>query len=151
MARRFLLLALVTLTACATSMTPSANTRDEIVAYVDRAAELVRTRGAVCDTLVAAPWTAGEWYVFVFDSGGRTLCHPIAAQIGVPASELVDRGGKRFGEELLRVAAAGGGWVEYMWPRPGETAPVAKSAYVREVTGPDGRRYVIGSGGYPER
>jgi signal transduction histidine kinase len=146
----FFTAALILTLGCATAHTPRENTREAIVAYVDQAAELIRTSGPACDTLAGPAWFAGDWYVFVFDSEGKTVCHPARpAMVGTPAADLVDSNGKRFGEEMLRVATAGGGWVEYMWPRPGGTTPEAKSAYVRAATGPDGQRYVVGSGGYP--
>jgi signal transduction histidine kinase len=138
---------------CSVSMIPRANTREEVVAYVDRAAELVAADGAnACNALRRRTWFSGEWYVFVLDANGRTTCHPARPEmVGTMAAELVDARGKRFGEEFVRVAGGGGGWVDYLWARPGETATVEKSAYVRQVTGPDGKTYIIGSGGYEQR
>jgi len=149
---RFRFLPLLLLVACASSITPKSNSREEIVAYVNRAADLVRARGAACATLATPEWYSGDWYIFVFDGEGRTVCHPAKPEmVGTPAADLVDPNGKRFGDEFLRVASAGGGWVEYAWPRPGETASAAKSAYVRQVTSADGKTYVVGSGGYEPR
>ena len=45
-------------------------------------------------------------------------------------------------------SAMGHGWVNYVWPRPGQTTPSPKSTYVVRVIGPDGKRYIVGSGGY---
>lgn len=131
--------------------TPRAATHDAVVAYVDRAAALVAKSGASCDTFSAPAWFSGEWYIFVFDADRNAACHPAQpAMVGKSASEIVDPNGKRIGD--LMMAAAGGaegkGWVDYVWPRPGESKPVAKSAYVVSVTGPDGKKYVVGSGGY---
>jgi signal transduction histidine kinase len=145
-------LLLILLIACSSTMTPRANTREEVVAYVDRAAELVAADGArACDALQRRAWFSGDWYVFILDADGRTACHPARPEmVGTMASELVDASGKRFGEEFVRVAGGGAGWVDYLWARPGETATDRKSAYVRQVNGPDGKTYIIGSGGYEE-
>ena len=148
--RRLLIPALILLSACATSMTPRANSRPEVVAYVDRAAAAVSAGGIdVCDGFKGRRWFSDHWYIFMFDANGRTVCHPARPeQIGAMAADLVDSNGKRFGDEMMRVAAAGGGWVDYMFPRPGQNAPERKSAYVKQVKAPDGKTYVVGSGGY---
>ncbi|HEY5611824.1 MAG TPA: cache domain-containing protein, partial [Thermoanaerobaculia bacterium] len=118
------------------------------VAYVNRAADVVSQRGADCPTFEESGWFAGDWYIFVLEPNGKTVCHPARPDmVGTMASDVVDPNGKRIGEEFMRAPAAGG-WVEYVWARPGQTTPVAKSAYVRQVTAPDGKTYVVGSGGY---
>ena len=68
--------------------------------------------------------------------------------VGKSASEIVDPNGKRIGDLMIAAAtgAEGHGWIDYVWPRPGESKPVAKSAYVIAVTGPDGKKYVVGVG-----
>jgi len=131
--------------------TPRAATREAVVAYVDRAAALVAKSGPSCDAFSAPAWFSGEWYVFVLGPDGTTLCHPAQpANVGRNTSDIVDANGKRHGDLMMAAAtgAEGKGWVDYVWPRPGESKPVAKSAYVVSVTGPDGKKYVVGSGGY---
>jgi hypothetical protein len=50
------------------------------------------------------------------------------------------------------IAAKGSGhgkaWVEYLWTPPGKTAEELKSTYVMGVTGPDGKHYIVGAGGW---
>ena len=49
--------------------------------------------------------------------------------------DLKDKSGKAFGEEIYNVAKDGTlSEVSYMWPRPGETEPVQKVAYVTKVS-----------------
>lgn len=152
MIRGHLLATLVFLAACSAPNVnlPQANTRDEVVAYVDRAAALVSATGdAACESLRSREWASADWYVFMFDANGKTVCHPARPDlVGRMASELADPNGKRFGDEFMRVASAGGGWVEYAWPRDGSSSPETKSTYVKQVTAPYGRTYVVGSGGY---
>jgi cytochrome c len=136
--------------ACASSMTPRANTRDEVVAYVDRAAAIVAKSGPSCDTFKSSQWMSGDWYVYVQDANGTLVCHPMTSMVGKPASEIVDATGRHIGDELSAAAAStsGHGWVDYVWPRPGTTTPVPKSTYATRVTGPDGKTYAVGAGGY---
>jgi cytochrome c len=142
------LLALFTL-ACASTMTPRHNSHDDVVAYVDRAANVVRDHGPSCDTFARPEWKSGDWYIFVLERDGRTICHPAKPElVGTMVTDVADANGKRIGDEFVRVASARGGWVDYVWPRPGQTTPVAKSSYVRLVDGPGGKSYIVGSGGY---
>jgi len=64
--------------------------------------------------------------------------------------DIVDANGNRVGDLIMAAgnSPAGHGWADYVWPRPGQTTPVAKSSYVVRVAGPDGTQYIVGSGGY---
>jgi len=42
----------------------------------------------------------------------------------------------------------GYGWVHYQWPEPKELFPSWKSTYIRRAVGPEGERYLVGSGQY---
>ena len=131
----------------AKSHLPTANTKAAIKAYVEDAAKFVEQKGADCAALSSADWKSGDYYVFVVGPDNKMLCHPTLA--GKPADEVVDSKGKKVGSELLAAGKKkGGGWVDYVWPRPGTTNPVAKSSYAIEVKGPDGKMYNVGAGGY---
>ena len=152
MSRKSLVI-LVSILLCATaamskSFTPKANTRAEVRAYVERAARHVQKHGADCAAFKSKEWMSGDYYIFVTGPDERELCHPNPKMIGKPASEVVDVNGKNVGTALLDAAKKGGGWVDYVWPRPGTTKPVPKSSYSVAVKGPDGKTYYIGSGGY---
>ncbi len=153
--RRFpLIVSMLLIITCTSTMTPRANTREEVVAYVDRAAQVVAENGPSCDTFQQPRWLAGDYYVFVISADGVTTCHPVRPDlVGTNANAVVDPNGKRIGEEFIRVANGpqGNGWVDYEWARPGQSVPVAKSSYVRRVIGPDGKSYIVGSGGYELR
>lgn len=150
----FVGLSLVLLAGCksATSpmMTPATNTRDAIVAYVNSAADVVAKKGPDCGTFKQSAWMSGDYYIFVLGPDDRLICHSNAQLIGEPASSVIDVNGTHVGDALVAAAASaeGHGWVDYVWPRPGTTIPVPKSTYVTRVTGPDGKRYVVGAGGY---
>jgi len=106
-------------------------------------------RPAEAKAEMGADWMGGDYYIFVVGPDERTLCHPNPAIIGTPEKDIVDANGKKVGE-LISVAAhrTGGGWVEYVWPRPGQTTPVKKSTFATRVKGPDGKWYIVGSGAY---
>lgn len=133
----------------AKSYTPKSNTRDAIKAYVKSAAKVIAKSGPSCDLFKSKDWMAGDYYVFVTGPDERVVCNPNASMVGKPNSDIVDANGKKVGTELLKAAGKrGGGWVEYVWPRPGQTTPVPKTSYAMRVKGPDGKWYVVGSGGY---
>lgn len=153
MFRTFVAAAAVFAVSCSTTMVPREHSRQAVIDYVNRAAELVADSGAAaCQTFRGSDWYSGDWYIFVFDETGRTVCHPARPEMaGTMASQLVDVNGVRMGDEFMRIGSLdGGGWVDYSWTRPGSTTPVAKSAYVRSVMR-DGKRYIVGSGGYEMR
>ena len=147
-------LSLILLAGCASTssktMTPAANTRDAVMSYVNHAADVVARSGPSCETFSQPAWRAGDYYIFVIGPDSRLICHPNAQLIGRLQSEIIDANGMRVGDALGATAAsaAGRGWVNYVWPRPGSTTPVSKSTYVVRVTGPDGQSYVVGGGGY---
>lgn len=131
----------------AKSHVPTKNTRSAIKKFVQDAAKVVSKKGADCAELSSAAWKGGDYYIFVVGPDEKLVCHPTLA--GKPASEVVDSNGKHVGTALVEAGKKkGGGWVDYMWPRPGTTNPVAKSSYAMEVKGPDGKMYSVGSGGY---
>lgn len=139
--------------SCASSYTPPANTRDALIAYVDRAASLVRNQGLdACADFSTPRWKSGDYYIFISrESDDVVVCHPISATlVGNRQTDLQDSNGKYFVREMSSVgkSPAGRGWVEYFWPRPGQTTPEPKSAYVVAVNAPDGTRYLVGSGAY---
>lgn len=154
MQRRFFLASFALLgIACATSFVPTSNSSAELKRYVSEAARLVEVQGvAACGAFHEPKWKAGEYYVFVTSAETNvTVCHPVRDDlVGQDQTNLQDANGKYFIREMLEVASGpeGKGWVDYVWPRPGETTPAQKAAYVVSVAGPDGKRYVVGSGAH---
>ena len=75
-----------------------------------------------------------DLYVFCANtSDGIITAHP--AIKGQSLKTLVDKNGKKLGEEMFASAAEGKiAEVAYMWPRPGaDTTPVSKVSYVTKV------------------
>ena len=133
----------------AKSHVPKSNTRDAIKAYVKSAAKVVAKSGPSCEKFKSKDWMEGDYYVFVTGPDDKLVCHPNASMVGKANADIVDANGKKVGLDLIAAAKKkGGGWVDYVWPRPGQTTPVAKSSYATQVKGPDGKWYVVGAGGY---
>jgi methyl-accepting chemotaxis protein len=89
----------------------------------------------------------GNEYVWVNDMQPRMIMHPIKPELdGKDLAGFADPDGKHlFVAFVETVRSAGSGTVSYLWPRPGDTAPVPKVSYV-EGFRPWG--WVLGSGVY---
>jgi signal transduction histidine kinase len=75
-----------------------------------------------------------DLYVFCNGADGATLAHPDPAQAGTNLNTLKDADGKAFGKEMLAKAKEGQiTAVDYVFPRLGDSKPVAKESYVTKV------------------
>ena len=90
---------------------------------------------------------SGSEYLWINDMGPRMVMHPIKPELnGSDLSGNKDPKGKAlFVEMVAAVKAAGSGYVDYMWPKPGAKDPEPKRSYVKGFA-PWG--WVIGSGVY---
>ena len=131
---------------------------EELVALVKDAAELVRARGEAAFTdfrMSGSRWRQDESYIFVLDPQGKMLVHPDPTMEGKNEMELKDINGKPIIRGLIGAATElpdkPEGWYHYQWTVPGGILPRWKSSYVRRVTAPSGKSYVVGSGVYNDR
>ncbi len=95
------------------------------------------------------PFLAKDTYVFVYDMKGRNLALPAFPNLeGRNLIDLKDSQGKFYLREMLDVVnTKGSGWVDYMWPKPGESVSTEKSAFVTKAR--MGNQWVlVGSGVY---
>lgn len=130
----------------------------ELVALVNDAAELLDSRGRDAFPDFREPgsrWRDEEKYIFVLDLQGDMLLHPDPELEGKNQIDLKDINGKPIIRGLLDAATAHPddpeGWYHYQWPVPDGLLPRWKSSYVRLVEGPEGERFVVGSGMYNDR
>ena len=141
--------ALVLISAAPAGHVPKANTKDAVMAYVKDAAAVVQKNGPSCTTFATSEWRSGDYYIFVEGPGDMILCHPKQELVGKPASTIVNSTGDKIGERLSKMGMLdGNGWLDYLWPRPGQTKEEMKSTYVMGVTGPGGKHYIVGAGGW---
>jgi methyl-accepting chemotaxis protein len=90
---------------------------------------------------------SGDEYFWINDLEARMVMHPANSKLeGTLMMNHKDPQGKEFFKEFIRVSKEkGGGFVDYMWPKPGKTEPVKKISYVK-LFEPWG--WIIGSGLY---
>jgi len=88
-------------------------------------------------------------YMVIQDLSGRVVMHPLKYKMeGQSYVDLKDSTGKLFFIAINEVAKTkGAGWVDYMWPKPGEKTPSLKVSYVKLVKA-DGEDVVIVCGIY---
>lgn len=138
--------------ALAQSAPPDSPQAKKIVALVDKAAALVDAKGKAEFTdfrKKGSEWFDGETYLFSYDMKGNVLLNPAFPQReGTNIVGGTDANGKKFQDAILKTAETkGSGWVDYMFPRPGQTTPSHKWTYVKRVT-IDGVPGLIGAGFY---
>lgn len=88
----------------------------------------------------------GDYY-FIIDSHPKMIMHPIKPELdGKDLSENKDPKGKLLFIEMVKVSKEKGeGFVDYMWPKPGQKDPVLKISYVKHFK-PWG--WIVGTGIY---
>lgn len=156
MFKRFLVLITVAMaiTGCASSQPPSTSEAKRIEGMVKRAAELVERQGKTAFSefrVRDSKWWFDDTYLFAYDQNLNVLLNPAFPQReGTNPRGEKDANGKAFHDEFLRVARTeGSGWVDYMFPKPGQSQPSQKWSYVKAVT-IDGKPAIIGAGFYPK-
>ncbi|MDD5629880.1 MAG: cache domain-containing protein [Elusimicrobia bacterium] len=125
-----------------------------VVEKVDQAAALIEKDGKAAFDRLRDP--AGEFrfkdtYVFVLASDGTDLVDPAFPTLeGTRLRDRKDAQGHRQIQEMIDlVRDHGSGWVDYMWPKPGDYVPMRKSSYVRKAKLGD-QRVLVGCGVYLE-
>jgi len=130
---------------------PESEDAEKLVAVVDKAAAFVEKKGkeAFPDLRKKdSEWWKGDLYVFVDSMDGIILVNPPNPAIEGQAL-LKDPTSKKVFELLGETAKRkGSGWVEYMWPKPGQSTPSKKKSYIRKVKMPDGVMVIVGAGMY---
>ncbi|MDA2920769.1 cache domain-containing protein, partial [Desulfobacterota bacterium AH_259_B03_O07] len=90
-------------------------------------------------------WLKDDTYIFVSNMNGIILFQPIN-----PELEGTNRINVKENREMIEIAKIkGSGWVEYMWPKPGESEPSKKMTYIKKVTVGD-ETFIVGSGFYTD-
>jgi signal transduction histidine kinase len=83
----------------------------------------------------AGPFRVKDAYIFVFDPNGIDLVNPGFPNLeGRNLMDIKDARDKYLVKDMFDlVQDFGGGWTDYMWPKPGESVPTVKSTYVRKA------------------
>ena len=133
---------------------PTSEKAKQIEALVNKAAALIESKGKAAFSefkVKDTEWFHGETYLFVYDLKSNVLLNPaFPAREGTKVTGQKDANGKLFHDAIIQMAETkGSGWVDYMFPKPGQTQPSRKWAYVKAVK-IDGVPGLIASGFYPE-
>ena len=133
---------------------PTSAQAKQIEAMVNKAAELVNKNGKIAFVEFrkrGSEWWSGNTYLFIYDLKSNVLLNPAFPQReGTNTTGQKDAAGKLFHHEFITtVESKGSGWVNYMFPKPGQTEPSRKWSYVKAVN-IDGTPGLIGAGFYPE-
>lgn len=83
----------------------------------------------------AGPFLVKDTYIFILDTAGVELVNPGFRNLeGRNLLDLKDTEGKLLVREMFKaVEKDSSGWIEYMWPKPGDNRSTQKSTYVRKV------------------
>jgi cytochrome c len=132
---------------------PQSPEAKRLVALVDKAATLTESKGKTAFPEFkkkGSEWLKRETYIFIADMNGTILMHPANPELETKSIiDLKDANGKAFMQEFIETAKGkGSGWVDYMWPKPGEKSPSKKLSYVKRTKMPDGEMVIVGAGAY---
>jgi len=127
-------------------------TKEEVIAKCEEAAKMVQEKGVEMASQAIGdkqgPFVWKDTYVFLMDLDGKMISHPIKPELTQQdnLTQVKDTDGKPLFVEFIQVAGnRGKGWVDYMWPKPGQDDPAPKSSYIYRV---EGTPYFVGAGIY---
>lgn len=154
--KRFAIVTLVALFGICVAVNAFAEnaTKEEVIAKCKEAADMIKADKAAGLAEVAKKDGKFVWkdsYVFAMDFNGKMLAHPIKPELGQKDTlfgtpDKNTEKPKMIFDEFVKVAKEKGeGWVDYMWPKPGEEAPAVKDTYIYKV--PD-TEILVGAGIY---
>lgn len=127
-------------------------TPEEVIEKIRQAAELLKARGEEGLEMLRSPKSEFVWkdaYLFIIDlEKSLVLSNPaFPEREGGDIRQHLDWNQKFYGRELCEKASSGGGWIEFVWPRPNTQAPLRKIAYVHPIPG---YRYTVCAGVYDD-
>ncbi len=122
--------------ACAAPAADEAATPEESITKVWAASKFLQDKGASGFASLNSQdgiWTWKDSYVFAFDCRfDRMVAHPTRPDlVGRPIMQITDNNGKYIFKEMCKLASSPrGGWLEYVWTRPGAGRVSRKLTYV---------------------
>ncbi len=136
--RTFVLLAMVAVGATGQRVAAAegdAATAEEAVNNVRAAAKFLHDKGSAGYAEFNnkdGKWVWKDSYVFVYDCRrDRMMAHPMRPDlVGKPVMQITDNTGRFIFKELCKAGSdARGGWVEYVWQKPGAGRLSRKLSY----------------------
>lgn len=144
LSRRYVIAALLA-GSCVMAYAQERGTREEAKSLTDSAFDHIKKVGeaqAYKDfTNDKANWVKKDLYVQVYNGSAINQAHGANAQlVGKDMTNVRDVNGVNLVPDMIKMAAKGGGWVDYDWPDPISKKIMAKSTYVRKQ--PNGEGFV---------
>ncbi|MBF0118405.1 MAG: cache domain-containing protein [Desulfobacterales bacterium] len=127
-------------------------TPEEVILKVKEAAKFMEKAGEAGlqeFNIEKGKWAWADTYVFVMKCDEVALYgHPNPKLLKKDLSQLKDKNGNYFFVQLCDAAKnPKGGWIEYLWPKPGEKESSRKLSFVLQVPG---SIYQVGAGIYDD-
>lgn len=99
-------------------------TPQSVIENVHKAAQLLKEKGSEALAVLADPkseFNDRDAYLFIIDvEKSLVVSNPrFPERNGGNIRKHLDWAGKYYGVELCEVAMRGGGWIEFVWPKPG--------------------------------
>jgi signal transduction histidine kinase len=126
-----------------------------IESLVNEAYQLIQAKGEEAISIIKdekGKFNTKDVYVFlVSGETGADLINPAFPEVeGLPAKDYSDEDEKAAQMTVVNaVKDKDSAWVEYLWPKPGETKPVKKISYLKKII-INGKVRIVGAGFYPE-
>ncbi|MDH3348765.1 MAG: cache domain-containing protein [Desulfobulbaceae bacterium] len=137
--------------ACVTTASVKA-TPQMIIDKVNKACALIEKEGKASFSKFQgkdSEFIFAGTYIWINSFSGIMEMHPI--KYGLNGKQVIrfrDALGKKYFVEFIETCKnKGEGWVEYMWPKPGQKAASHKVSYVKKAI-LDGKEVVVGCGVY---
>ena len=133
---------------------PASDRAMQVEMLVNKAAALIDSKGKAAFSefrVKDSEWFHGDTYLFVYDLQANVLLNPaFPAREGTRVTGQKDANGKLFHDAMIQTAETrGSGWIDYMFPKPGQTQPSQKWTYVKAVK-IDGTPGLVASGFYAQ-
>lgn len=137
MLRKFAIVSAITIiTSIGTAAAADYGTPAEAKAMLEKAAAAVKADKAKALEMFSkgeGGFKDRDLYPYCGGADGNFTAHPTL--VGKSLKDLKDKAGKALGQDVYATAKDGAiSEVTYMWPRPGQTDPVVKVAYVTKVS-----------------
>jgi cytochrome c len=126
----------------------------KVETLVQEAVDLVKDKGEAAFPEFrkkGSTWTGSDHYIFIFDEKGNELVNGGFPELeGENLWDRKDTSGRYvIQEEVSLVKAKGSGWIDVLWPKPGQTKEINCRVFLKGVT-VDGNLLIIGAPLYLE-
>jgi hypothetical protein len=127
-------------------------TENDVISLVKKGVNVVETKGEIGLNEIGKKngnFVKTGLYAFAYDINVVMVAHPIKPHlVGRSYKGKPDVRGKKFRDEIVSKAIAGGGWTTYVYQKPNTKGLFNKKAYSLLAITKDGKKYVIAAGMY---